>query len=50
LLEVTDFSVERVAAKVGFRSSTVLREHFSRTLGTSPRAYRRAFSGIVEDG
>jgi transcriptional regulator GlxA family with amidase domain len=44
LLETTELSVERVAAEVGLRSSTVLREHFSRVLGTSPKAYRRSFS------
>jgi transcriptional regulator GlxA family with amidase domain len=44
LLETTDLSVENVALAVGFRSSTVLREHFSRVLGTAPRAYRQSFA------
>jgi transcriptional regulator GlxA family with amidase domain len=44
LLETTDLSVERVAEAVGFHSSTVLRERFTRFLGTSPHAYRRSFS------
>jgi transcriptional regulator GlxA family with amidase domain len=43
LLETTDLSVDRVAAEVGFGSSTVLREQFGRIVGTSPQSYRRAF-------
>jgi len=43
LLETTDFSVERVATEAGFGSATVMREHFGRTVGASPLAYRRAF-------
>ena len=43
LLETTDLSVERVADAVGFRSSTVLRAHFGRIVGTSPQGYRRSF-------
>jgi transcriptional regulator GlxA family with amidase domain len=43
LLETTRFSVEHVAREVGFRSATVLREHFGQLVGTSPLAYRRAF-------
>lgn len=42
-LETTDLSIERVAASAGFSSSTSLREHFARVVGTSPRAYRNAF-------
>jgi len=45
LLESTDRSVEDLALEVGFRSSTVLRDHFTRILGTSPRAYRASFRG-----
>jgi transcriptional regulator GlxA family with amidase domain len=44
LLETTDRSVDEVALAVGFRSSTVLRDHFSRALGISPRAYRQSFA------
>ena len=43
LLETTELSVERVAAAVGFASTTVLRDQFTRVVGTSPRSYRRAF-------
>ncbi len=42
-LETTDLSIERVAAAAGFSSSTSLREHFARVVGTSPRAYRNTF-------
>lgn len=44
ILETTDISVEQVALRAGFGSSTSLREHFRRLAGTSPLAYRRAFS------
>jgi len=43
LLETTSLSIEEVAAEVGFRSASVLREHFGGILGTTPIAYRRAF-------
>jgi transcriptional regulator GlxA family with amidase domain len=44
LLETTRLSIERVADEVGFRSPSILREHFRQCVGTSPQAYRRAFS------
>jgi transcriptional regulator GlxA family with amidase domain len=44
LLETTRLSVEEIAAEVGFGSTSVLREHFGRVVGTSPIAYRRAFN------
>jgi transcriptional regulator GlxA family with amidase domain len=43
LLETTDLSVEQIAGEVGFGSSTVLREHFGRIVGTNPRAHRGSF-------
>jgi transcriptional regulator GlxA family with amidase domain len=46
LLETTDLSVEQVAAEAGFGSATVLRAHFGGVVGTSPLAYRRAFSRV----
>jgi transcriptional regulator GlxA family with amidase domain len=44
LLETTDLSIERLAAEVGFASPVVLRQHFHAIVGTTPRAYRRAFA------
>jgi transcriptional regulator GlxA family with amidase domain len=43
LLEDSDEPVEQVAAKTGFGSAAVLRHHFTRWRGTTPRAYRRTF-------
>lgn len=50
-LELSDGSVDRVAAACGFGSAVSLRVHFRRALGTSPLAYRRAFRrrGIVRE-
>lgn len=45
LLETSQLEVERVASESGFGSSAVLRQHFAAIVGTSPMAYRRAFSG-----
>lgn len=45
LLETTGLAIERVAAESGFASSTVMRQHFAAIVGTTPLAYRRAFSG-----
>jgi transcriptional regulator GlxA family with amidase domain len=44
LLEETDQAVEAVADQVGFGSASVLRHHFTRRVGTTPRAYRRTFT------
>jgi transcriptional regulator GlxA family with amidase domain len=44
LLEVTDASVEAVAARCGFGGPVALRQHFGRVVGTSPSAYRRTFA------
>ena len=43
LLETTDAPVEEVGAAVGFADAATFRHHFSRTVGTSPSAYRRTF-------
>ena len=45
LLETTALPIEQIAERVGFRSTSVLREHFCAILGTSPLAYRHAFGG-----
>lgn len=47
LLETTGLSVEEVAAQSGFRSASVLREHFGGTIGTTPLAYRRSFAATL---
>jgi transcriptional regulator GlxA family with amidase domain len=44
LLETTQLAVERVASESGFGSTTVMRQHFAAIVGTTPLAYRRAFS------
>ncbi len=43
LLEVSDLSIEAVAARSGFCTAGNLRKHFGRAVHTSPQAYRRAF-------
>ncbi|MGQ4515593.1 helix-turn-helix domain-containing protein [Streptomyces sp. DW26H14] len=44
LLETTDHSVDQVARECGLGTAANLRLHFRRTLGTTPTAYRRAFT------
>ncbi|WP_129663589.1 GlxA family transcriptional regulator [Phytoactinopolyspora endophytica] len=44
LLETTDLSVEEIASRSGFGSAVALRQHFRRTLVTTPTAHRRAFT------
>lgn len=43
LLETTTEPVELIASRVGFNSAVVLREHFRRSVGVAPLAYRRRF-------
>ncbi|WP_414940452.1 helix-turn-helix domain-containing protein [Amycolatopsis sp. cmx-11-51] len=43
LLETTTLSVDSIAARTGFDSGHLLRQHFHRNLGTTPAAYRRTF-------
>lgn len=43
LLETTALAVEEIAAQSGFRSASVLREHFVGIVGTPPASYRRSF-------
>jgi transcriptional regulator GlxA family with amidase domain len=47
LLETTDLSVEDVASWCGFGSAIALRQHFRRTVGTTPLAYRQSFTGAA---
>ncbi len=44
LLEQTDLPIEKVAHACGFRTAPHLRRHFTRATGTTPTAYRRAFT------
>ncbi|MEV6592617.1 GlxA family transcriptional regulator [Streptomyces acidicola] len=46
LLETSHASVEEIATAVGFESPVTYRHHFSRTMRTSPSAYRRAFRTV----
>ncbi|HEX5146635.1 MAG TPA: helix-turn-helix domain-containing protein [Conexibacter sp.] len=47
LLEGSDLPVETVAARCGFGSAAILRQHFRRATATTPTAYRRTFAGSV---
>ena len=44
LLEQTDHPIEHVAHACGFSTAPHLRRHFTRATGTTPTAYRRAFT------
>jgi transcriptional regulator GlxA family with amidase domain len=50
LLETTGLSVEEVATHSGFKSGSVLRQHFSDFVGTTPLAHRRNFGLAVPEG
>ncbi len=43
LLEITDESVDAVAAATGMGTATTLRRHFNRVVGLPPHTYRRTF-------
>ncbi len=43
LLEQTDYGLDRIAEECGFGSASVLRQNFTRVLGTTPTAYRNTF-------
>ncbi|WP_280347949.1 helix-turn-helix domain-containing protein, partial [Nocardia neocaledoniensis] len=45
LLEQSTLSVDQIADQAGFGTGAALRQHFSRSLGTSPSAYRATFHG-----
>jgi transcriptional regulator GlxA family with amidase domain len=44
LLESSDAPIDEIAGVCGFTDPAALRYHFRRTVGTTPTAYRRAFS------
>jgi transcriptional regulator GlxA family with amidase domain len=43
LLEDTDLSVDEIAYRAGFGAAALLRHHFNRVVGVSPKDYRRTF-------
>jgi transcriptional regulator GlxA family with amidase domain len=43
LLEETRLTVEEIADQCGFGSAPLLRHHFNRVVGVSPKDYRRTF-------
>jgi transcriptional regulator GlxA family with amidase domain len=43
MLETDGLPVDEVARRSGFGSAAGLREHFTRTRGVTPQAYRRTF-------
>lgn len=48
LLEESDLPIEQIAARVGFNSAVVLRDHFRRAVGVSPSDYRRRFGAVEQ--
>ncbi|MEU0089704.1 helix-turn-helix domain-containing protein [Kribbella sp. NPDC006257] len=44
LLETTDLTIGQIATASGFGSPVLLRQHFTKTLATTPTAYRRTFA------
>ncbi|WP_229073082.1 transcriptional regulator FtrA [Actinoplanes sp. DH11] len=50
LLESGTAPIEEVATAVGFETAVTFRHHFTRTMRTSPSAYRRAFARPPEAG
>lgn len=45
LLEDTQLSIDQIARECGFSTAALLRHHFRRIVGVTPRDYRRTFSG-----
>ncbi len=50
LLEQTDYGLDRIAEECGFGSASVLRQNFTRVLGTTPTAYRNTFCCEIGTG
>jgi len=50
LLEITDDSIDTIAAATGMGTSTTLRRHFNRTVGVPPDTYRRTFRSRNRSG
>ncbi|WP_309126955.1 helix-turn-helix domain-containing protein [Microbacterium sp.] len=49
MLERTDYGLERIAVECGFGSAAVLRQNFTRVLGTTPTAYRARFACAADE-
>ncbi len=49
MLERTELGLDQIAAECGFGSAAVLRQNFSRVLGTTPTAYRARFSCTTDE-
>jgi len=47
LLETSPLGVEQIARRCGFGTAAALRQHFARTIGTSPALYRSQFNGTL---
>jgi AraC family transcriptional activator FtrA len=50
LLESTTLSVEEIARRVGFGRAAILRLHFARATGLTPREYRARFGRVHPSG
>ena len=50
LLETNEGTIDEIAVVSGFSDGLSLRQHFASKRGTSPSAYRRAFSGVPNGG
>ncbi|MCI2422661.1 helix-turn-helix domain-containing protein [Saccharopolyspora sp. K220] len=47
LLEDTELGLDQIARECGFSTAALLRHHFRRIVGVTPRDYRRTFSGAL---
>ncbi|SDZ36701.1 transcriptional regulator, AraC family with amidase-like domain [Saccharopolyspora shandongensis] len=50
LLEDTELGIDQIARECGFSTAALLRHHFRRIVGVTPRDYRRTFSRPAEVG
>ncbi|MGW5666538.1 GlxA family transcriptional regulator [Micromonospora sp. NPDC003776] len=48
LLETTDLTVDQIARRAGFGTTTAFRQHFHQRVGVAPSAYRRTFRRAPE--
>jgi transcriptional regulator GlxA family with amidase domain len=50
LLETTGLTIDQIATTCGFGSPVLLRQHFAKTLATTPTTYRRTFTTVGPGG